>query len=338
VFGATVAMGIVSGLLEFAIGCGADGGKLIAAARIDPDQLGNPDARVPLDRYIDLMRAAKSATNDTALALKFSENVSVSEMSIVGLIMEASATMGDAFVQLQRYGRLAAETSGTNEGEQFELVSRGSRLFMVDHRQHPNLFPELTEFTFGSLACGPRRFLPRPHVLEVHVTHQAPPHAAEYERVFQCPVHFGSHWNAMQLNPRVAEWRVAQAPRYVFGILARHTDGLLADLEASQSLCSRIEKLVLPTLHHGPVTADEVAARLGFSRQTLFRKLREEGQSFSGVIQDLRRRLAIAYMEGRIATVTETAYLLGFSDFSSFSRAFKRWTGVAPSDYRHLDS
>ncbi|MCT7376341.1 AraC family transcriptional regulator [Chelativorans salis] len=338
VFGATVAAGIVSGLLEFTTRCGADGSKLIAAAHIDPVRLGDPDARVPLDRYIALMRAAKSATNDTALALKFSENVSVSDMSILGLIMEASATMGEAFIQLQRYSQVAAETSGASEGPQFEVVSRGGRLFMVDHRQHPNLFPELTEFTFGSLTCGPRRFLPRPHVLAVYVTHRAPPHAAEYERVFQCPVHFGCHWNAMQLHPDVAEWKVAQAPRYVFGVLAQHADGLLTNLEAGETLCSRIEKLVLPTLHHSPLTAEAVAARLGFSRQTLFRKLREEGQSFSNVIQDLRRRLAIAYIEGRIATVTETAYLLGFSDFSSFSRAFKRWTGVAPSEYRHLDS
>lgn len=336
--GTTVAAGFVSGLLEFATSCGADPGQLTAAARIDPDRLGDPDTRVPLDRYVVLMRAAKSATKDTALALKFSENVSVSDMSIVGLIMEASSTMGEAFIQLQRYGRVAAEASSAHEGQQFELVSRGSRLFLVDHRQHPNLFPELTEFTFGSLTCGPRRFLPQPHVLAVHVTHHAPPHAAEYDRVFQCPVHFGSHWNAMQLHPRVGEWKVAHAPRYVFGVLARQADRLLADLEASETLCARVEKLVLPSLHHGPITADAVAARLGFSRQTLFRRLRQEGQSFSGVIQNLRRRLAIAYIEGRIATVTETAYLLGFSDFSSFSRAFKRWTGVAPSEYRNLSS
>jgi len=338
VFGATVAVGIVSGFLEFATACGADRRQLTLAARFDPGQLDDPDASVPFDRYIALLRAAKSATNDTALVLKFSENVSVSDMSIVGLIMEASATMGEAFTQLQRFAKLAVDVSGANDGPQFELVSRGGRLFMVDHLPNLNLFQELTEFTFGSLTCGPRRFLPQPHVLAVHVSHTAPPHAAEYERVFQCPVHFGSGWNALQLHPNLAEWKVAQTPRYVFGVLARHADGLLAELEASQSLCSRIEKLILPVLHHGPVTADEVAARLGFSRQTLFRKLREEGQSFSGVVQNLRRRLAIAYIEGRIATLSETAYLLGFSDFSSFSRAFKRWTGVAPSDYRHLAS
>jgi AraC-like DNA-binding protein len=337
VFGGTAAVGVVSGLLEFATTCGADGRKLMAAARIEPGQLDDPDGRLPFERYVALMRAAQSATNDTAFALKFSESVSVSDMSIVGLIMEASATMGEAFIQLQRYSRVVADASGAGEGHRFELASRGGRLFMVDHRPYPNLFPELTEFTFGSLTCGPRRFLPQSHVLAVHVTHDAPPHAVEYERVFQCPVHFGSHWNAMELHPRVGEWKVAQAPRHVFAVLARHADGLLSNLEMDRSLCSRIEKLVLPTLHHGPATADEVAARLGFSRQTLFRKLRAEGESFSGVIQNLRRRLAIAYLEGRVATVTETAYLLGFADFSSFSRAFKRWTGVAPSEYRRRD-
>lgn len=330
----TVAAGVIAGLLEFATGRGADRAQLIAQANIDATVLDNPDGRLPLQRYKDLMRIARVLTGDPALALHFSEEVGMSSVSILGLIMEASATMGDAFVQLQRYGRLAADVEYPADGQRFELTQRAGKLFLVDRRQQPNEFPELTERTFASLACGPRRFLQQPHVLSISVTHPAPGYVTEYERIFQCPVSFGAEWNAMELHPQIAGWEVAQSPRYVFGILTRHADGLLEDMQAEMGLRGRVEALLLPILHHGDVSADTIAAKLGFSRQTLFRKLKGEDTTFTEVLDGLRQRVAKLYLEGQSASVNETAYLVGFSESSSFSRAFKRWTGRSPNEFR----
>ena len=143
--------------------------------------------------YIALMRAAKELTNDPALALHYGEAVDLGELSIAGLIMNASETMGDAFVQMNRFGRLAIEVEGVGAGaDRFKGTIRDGAYWVVETRANPNDFPELTEVTFARMACQPRRFLPKPHVLEVHVTHAAPDYRAEYERVFGCPVVFDS--------------------------------------------------------------------------------------------------------------------------------------------------
>jgi len=276
------------------------------------------------------MRAAQAMCNDPALSLHYGETVDMSEVSIVGLIMNASETMADAFIQLQRFGRLALEVEGVSANTRFELAQRDDQLWMVDTRANPNDFPELTESTFTRLVCGPRRFLPRPHVLEVHVTHPAPTHRAEYERIFQCSVTFASHWNAMRLDPQIATWRVALQPRYVFGVLTERADELLKNLEDAKTTRGRVEGLLMPILHTGDASADTIANAMGFSRQTLFRKLRAEGVTYEKVLDALRHRMALHYLGGKKVSVNETAYLVGFSDPAAFSRAFKRWTGRSP--------
>ncbi len=330
----TVSAGIVSGLLDFASSRGGDRSVMAVRAGVDERTLENPDNRLALERYVALLRVAKVMTDDPALALHFSEEIGISQVSIVGLVMEASATMGEAFLQLQRYGRLAADFEDIADGPRFELCHRSGKLFMVDRMRRANAVPELTEIAFGSLVCGPRRFLSQPHVLAVHVTYAAPAYAAEYERIFQCPVHFGADWNALELHPEITGWEVAQAPRYVFGVLTKHAEGLLNDMEAVKTLKGRVEALLLPILHEGDLSADTIARKLGCSRQTLFRKLKDEGTTFTDVLDALRERVSKSYLDGRSASVNETAYLVGFSDPASFSRAFKRWTGQSPNEFR----
>ncbi|OYX00169.1 MAG: AraC family transcriptional regulator [Caulobacter vibrioides] len=330
----TTSAGVAAGLLAFAVEQGADRAALMARAGLVPADLQDHDQRLPLATYMALMRAAQHLCNDPALALHFGEAVDLAEISIVGLIMNASATMGDAFAQIQRFGRLSLETEGLSEGPRFVLSVRDGQLWMVDTRADPNTFPELTEGAFARLVCGPRRFLPEPHVLEVCFTHPAPAWRAEHDRIFQRPVTFSSDWNAMRLDPRIATWPVALQPRYVFGVLVDRADELLRELEEQRTVRGRVEAMLLPLLHTGEVSAEAVARALGFSRQTLFRKLKVEGVTFKRVLDGLRHRMALRYLSGAKASVNETAYLVGFSEPAAFSRAFKRWTGKSPRDVR----
>ena len=79
---------------------------------------------------------------------------------------------------------------------------------------------------------------------------------------------------------------------------------------------------------------EAVARQLGFSRQTLYRRLKSEGIRFADLLDNLRHQMAMHYLEGKKTSVNETAYLVGFSEPSAFSRAFKRWTGRSPSNLR----
>lgn len=330
----TVGAGLPRGLVKLAVARGADARELSMRSGIDFAELEDQDKRVAMSRYIALMRAAMELSGDPALALHYGEEVDLSEVSIAGLIMNASADMQEAFVQMNRFGRLAIEVETPSGEGRFKLAVENGELWLVDTRGDPNAFPELTEVTFARQICGLRRFLPRPFALEVHVTHAAPAHRAEYERVFQCPVVFESRWNAMRTDPTLQTHKVALQPRYVFGVLSERAEALLKELESSRSVRGKVESLLMPVLHTGDVSIDAIAAKMGVSRQTLFRRLKTEDATFEKVLDELRHRLALHYLSGRKTSVNETAYLVGFSDPAAFSRAFKRWTGKSPSEMR----
>ena len=94
-----------------------------------------------------------------------------------------------------------------------------------------------------------------------------------------------------------------------------------------------VDKIV-ERLPDGPPSQQQIAEALHVSNRTLQRRLKDEGTSFMDLLQDTRLQLAQKYLQQRSRSVVETAYMLGFSEPSTFSRAFKRWTGVAPADYR----
>jgi AraC-like DNA-binding protein len=330
----TVSSAYARAMLEFAVLRGAPREALHKALSIDAAQLEDRDTRVPFARYIDLVRAAKQLSGDEALALHFGEAVTMAKISVVGLIGQASETMLEAFVQLNRYVRLVVDVECASP-DRFALRRERGGLWMVDTRIDPNNFPELTESAFAQIVSRPPA-AGLPHMaLEVHLTHAAPAYVAEYQRIFKAPLVFDAPWNAVRLDEAVVSHRVGILPRFVFGVLIEHAEALLHDLESATTMRGQVEKLLLPVLHTGEASVDAIAARLGVSRQTLYRNLKAEGATFEQVLDELRCRMALHYLRAKKVSVHDTAYLVGFSDPAAFSRAFKRWTGTTPGKVQH---
>jgi AraC-like DNA-binding protein len=329
----TVSAGLARAYFDFAVGQGANADTLAAHADLDRSLFDDLDNRVAFDNYVALMRAGKALTGDDALPLRFAEAIDLSEYSVVGLLTLASETMQEAYDQLNRYGRLVAEVDiGADARYRTEFNDAG--VWVVDTRRQPNETFELTETTFTRMIAGPRRFLPFKHVLEVHVTHPEPAHRAAYDEIWRCPVTFNAPWNAMRMDPALGAHRVQMHPRYAFGVLSAHADQLLKELESAKTVRGQVESLLLPILHTGDIAMTAIAAKLNQSRHTLHRALRDEGVTFEQVLDELRHKLALHYLQGKKVSVNETAYLVGFSDPAPFSRAFKRWTGISPRDAR----
>jgi AraC-like DNA-binding protein len=326
----TIGAGVARALMDLAVTKGASRKELAARSGIDPADLQDQDNRIPFTKYVALMRAGKELCRDPALALHYGEAVELQEISIVGLIGRASETIADAFAQVNRYARLAVEVDSPGL-ERFVLTRNAGQLWMIDTRRNANDFPELTESIFARMVCTSRRMFGESHFVKaIHVTHPAPAYRAEYDRVFRLPVVFESDKNALLTDDALLTWRNPHASRYVFGILSAHAEELLERLERSKSTRGRVESLLMPILHTGEANMDTIAAKLGLSRQTLFRKLKMEGATFEKVLDELRHTMALHYLRGKKVSVNETAYLVGFSDPAAFSRAFKRWTGYSP--------
>lgn len=332
----TVSAGYAKALVDVATARGVSAANLLGKAGIASDTLKNPDTRVPFDSFKALMRAAVALSGDPAFALHFGQASRFQEMSIVGLIAHASTTMGEAFEQTNRYAKLLVEVDGHDTGPRFALARRPDGVWIEDRRRNPNDFPELTESTWARFVGDVARNFPDrpPYVKAVHVTHPRPAHAEAYAEYLKAPVTFDSDRNALLIDDSWLAIRLGAGNRYVFGLFAEKADALLESLEGQRTMRGRIEALLIPVLHTGPVPMSEIARRMALSRATLYRHLKAEGISFEGVIDDLRRRMALDYLGSRKVSVAETAYLVGFSDASAFSRAFKRWTGRRPGRSR----
>ena len=328
----TVASGLARGFLRFAVAKGASEATLLERTAIAAEDLTDQDKRIPFGSYVKLVRTAKELSNDPALALHYGAIDDLAQISVVGLISRASESFVEALAQLNRYGKLVIEVDVG--GDRFALAREDGELLLRDNRANPNEFHELTESTFARMATGAKHFPDTRLLKKVYVTHAAPPYADEYEAVFGAPVVFASSKNALVLDEAWLTHKLQLEPRYVFGILSEHAEKLLKSLEASKTTRGRVESLLLPQLHTGDVSMDKIAETMAMSRQTLFRKLKDEGTTFEKVLDDLRHKLALHYLSGKKVSISETAYLVGFSEAAAFSRAFKRWTGKSPREMR----
>jgi AraC-like DNA-binding protein len=333
----TIAASVAHAMIEFAVSKGASRRRLAERSGIDPAELEDRDNRIAFSKYVALTKAGQELCHDPALALHFGEAIDLTDVSFTSQIDGGAATWGESAAQANRYAPLIVEVDAI--GDRFVLTRRDGQLWMIDTRKNPNDFPELTESTFARAVCSCRRRAgDLPLVKAVHVTHAAPPYRAEYDRIFRAPVTFESDTNALVTDESVLANLCPQPPRHVSEILAAHAEAQLERLELAKSTRGRVESLMTPALPNGGMSMDATARTLGLSRQSLFRKLKAEGVTFSEVVDDLRQKMARHYLNGAKASVNETAYLVGFSDPAAFSRAFKRWTGSSPRGPRKARS
>lgn len=332
----TVAAGFAKAFMEFAVERGADSQKLIELSRLRPQDVMEADSRIPLTTYIRLMEAGIELCDEPALALLFGAEVSLSDISILGLVCQAT-TAEEGRCQVNRYARLAIDGGDGETAHRFEFVPEDGKVCV---RLTSTLFadnPLLTESAFARGVCDGRRVAAAtggdthwPSPKAIRFTHPEPGYRAEYDRIFGVPLEFGSSMNAMLFDEELLSLRLPKTNRYLSGLLKERAEALLEKLENSKSTRGRVESLLIPILHTGEANVETIARKLALSRHTLFRKLKVEGVTFEQLLDELRRKLALEYLNEKNFSVNETAYLLGFSDPAAFSRAFKRWTGTSP--------
>ncbi|QQA45011.1 AraC family transcriptional regulator [Pelagovum pacificum] len=327
----TMAAGFAAAFLDYAVSEGAPRDGLLAASGLAENDLADQDARIPVAAYHALIAAGIETTGDTSLLLRHVLETRLETMSIVGQIVHASTSFPHSLGQLNRYARLMADVPIPGGRDRFELVREADAVWLVDNSPSDGDWMAI-EASFARFISEFRRSAPEyPFEQALEVTYAPPPHANRYPELFRVPVTFRAARNALRINPVWLDEAFDGGKDYVFGVFTRHADALLQDLATNDTVRSSVESRMLSDLHEGSMSMDRIARDLGMSRQTLYRRLKEEGVTFAEVHDELRRRMAIDYLGTRKVSVGETAYLLGFSEASAFVRAFRRWTGSSPT-------
>lgn len=328
-----MAAGFASAFLKYAVSEGAPPDKLLQAAQLTLDDLTDQDSRIPAEAYHAMIEAGFRAVGDTSLLLRHILDTKLETMSIVGQIVHASTSFPHSLAQLNRYTKLMADVTIPDGRDRFELLHDKGDVWLVDNNPTTRGFLTV-EASFARFISEFRRSAPEyPFELALDVTYQPPPHADRYAELFRVPVRFATQRNALKINPIWLDVPFDGGKDYVFGVFTKHADDLLEKLATADTIRAAVETRILPLMHEGTISMDEVARDLGMSRQTLYRRLKGEGVTFADVHDELRQSMAIDYLSARKVSVGEAAYLLGFSEASAFVRAFKRWTGASPTQW-----
>lgn len=310
---------------------GADVSELYRAAGFDASALADPDARIPFAQLVALYEQAARLTGDDAFGLHVGESVTPTMFDVVGYLTVNSATLGEAYRRLARFHSIwtdgASFSIKENAGE--ARLSYDYAEDITGGRRHD------CEMTLATVVVFMRRvteidWLPR----EVSFQHARPADTSAHGRIFRAPLRFSAPRNELAFDSALLRLPLARADANLVAVLDRHAEELLARLPPRGGACARVRKLVAESFGAGEPGLAFVSRRLGLSARTLQRKLKEEGSSFQDVLDEVRRDAAERYLRGRDLAICEVAYLLGFSEPSAFHRAFRRWTGVTPAEFR----
>lgn len=308
---------------------------------VDPDHMSQqPNERILISDYLNMWRAVLEITGDQSLGLKIGNN-SNPDIGLLGTLVLHCATLGEVIVQICRYQNFMSDAVHMELQEQNgratvvcrstivsdylpQIVDQGSAFFVSWIRQ------------FSKTALNP---------VEVYFQHAATSYTDRYRDVFQSPIHFDREQSAIllssaQLNIAIPDHDPAlktfmlsnesatAASKKPFSNADR--DVYQADVKTTQ----QVRGLIKSHLPMGKIGVDIIAQNMQISRQTLYRRLQSESTTFIELLEDERQSAAIELLSDVNLTTSEIAILLGFSEPKSFRRAFKRWQGISPKEFR----
>ncbi len=317
---------VISGLRAL----GHDPAPLLARVGLVDTALADPDGRVPAHAVMRLLSEGATSTGDPDLGMHLAAAAAMADFDVHAYAMQSSATLGEAYERLCRYQRLIHDTTNVSlivEGDQARLchtlpgglaIPRQSAEFVV-----------AAWLRIGRLISG-TEWTP----LEVRFAHPAPDSRLELERYFGCRLLFSAGENAMILPAALLHCPSVSANPGLAQVLERHAGTLLDKVPAAHTVAESVRAALPRELHGGDVTAAAMARRLGMSARTLHRSLAGEGASFHEIVDRHRHEEAVRALSDARLAIADIAFDLGFAELSSFYRAFKRWTGTTPAEYR----
>ncbi len=293
-------------------------------------QASTPDAKIPFHKHAALLTLAAEATGDGCFGLHLGTSLYPKQAGVLGYVLLNSSTLGDALENLVRYSRVLTEGVDIElrvAGNEGVLMGRIGDPLVKDERQAAEFGMGLL-LRFCELVTGSKV-----SPIRVEFRHAKPKEARTIRQRFGAPIRYGQERLALIVKRGLLDHPVEAADNELLKILRRHCRQTLGRRPRTKDIAYEARELITALLPSGQPSFDDVARELGMSTRTLGRQLAKQGLSYKGLLDEVRHKLALRYLNDRIG-VKQVAYLLGYSEVAAFGHAFRRWTGSSPGRYR----
>lgn len=326
---ATVSMGWVGTVLAAAERQGVARGALLAQAGIAPEELAAE--RWPIDHITRLWRAAVHCTQDAGFGLKAGAGVGPASFNVVSYLLQSAPTLRAALALVQKYQRLISD------GGRFQTITGPEACWVVYHpRQGALAFsPHQIEAVLAAVVVFARWVTGsalRPQRVQLSQARIGP--LAGYREVFQCPVDFEQAFSGVLLANAQLDAPLPQANAQLAQAHHQQAAARLAALSRQDGLEQTLRVWIASQLQGQAPARAQAARALGLSERTLARRMRAEGLSYSALLDGVRRDAALQAVAQTTRALSDIALALGYAEPSVFTRAFRRWTGATPGQWR----
>ena len=287
----------------------------------------NPETRVPQDGR---MNTGPTRHAHPAFALRAGACWHPSNLGTMGYAWLSSRTLHTGLKRMERFSRIIG-----NKFSYRVFEEPGGLSFVYNSgRGDTTIGYTMTDFSLAILTDMCRtNFGSELHISEVQLRREQPENPTPWQEFFACPIQFGAAQDSFLIDHDTANKPLpsANVP------MANTFDAILTEQLATTfetDLLGRCKAHLLRELTSGTPSLNQLATALGMSQRTLLRKLGEIPLTYQKLLDEVRHELARRYLDDPGKSVTEIAFLLGFSEQSAFTRAFGRWSGMSPSTYR----
>ena len=302
---------------------------LLAQAGIAPGDLSAE--RWPIDHITRLWRAAAHCTQDSGFGLKAGAGVGPASFNVVSFLLQSAPTLRQALALVQQYQRLISD------GGRFQTIAGRDACWVVYHPRQGTLAfsPHQIEAVLAAVVVFARWITGsalRPQRVQFSQARLGP--LAGYRELFQCPVEFEQAFSGVLLPNALLDAPLPQADALLATAHHQHAAARLAALSRQQGLEQTLRVWLASQLQGQTPTRAQAARALGLGERTLARRMQAEGLSFSGLLDATRKSAALQAVTQTRRPLAEIAQTLGYAEPSVFHRAFRRWTGGTPGQWR----
>ncbi|KAB8306354.1 AraC family transcriptional regulator [Erwinia endophytica] len=319
-----------SGLSDFICDKGGDVDRIFGVSGIDPEQLTSPTLSLGLINYCRVMEEAARYSGFDNFGLHYGKQFKPQSLGLIGYVGLCSATLEQALhnvVNAFPWHQHDTLTRLVDKGDCWRLDYQVRHGAILCRRQDA----ELTLGMFMNLIrhVAGKNWAPR----EVHFEHPRPAQWHEHCKVFDAPVYFDQPFNSLLIPKRDLARAMPDSDPMLLMVM-QDAMRRLNSAVPQQNIVDQVRAQVHLVLLKGEPVLEEVADKMGMSSWSLQRRLREENLSFTALVDKVRCEMATYYLQQKQLPISEMALLLGYSEVSAFSRAFRRWFGISPRQWR----